>query len=103
MAAIRGAGSLPARGDLAAAPVEVAEGMLSVLLDLPPADLAAGDEAARFCDVGRTAQVKLDREVPQLVAALDTLVRRAAASAAARWPDQDAWIAGFLRRVRDDA
>jgi multidrug resistance efflux pump len=103
VAAIRGAGSVPQRGDLAAAPLEVAQGMLSVLLDLPPANIAVGDDARRFCDVGRSAQVKLGREMPALVAWIVHEMRAASSAAAIRLEAPTDWFKRLTGQVSDDA
>ncbi len=80
VAAIRGAGSLVMGGSLAAAPVDLSPGRLTIIMHLPPANVQDAETAARFCDVGRTAQVRLSRDVPPFVADLgrdmrETLVR----------------------------
>jgi multidrug resistance efflux pump len=103
VAAIRGAGSLPERGYLAAAPLEVAQGMLSVILDLPPANVAVGDTARRFCDVGRSAQVKLAREVPELVAWIVREIREASNGAATRLAAPADWLMRLIGQGPDDA
>jgi hypothetical protein len=101
--AIRGAGSMPERGNLAAAPLEVAQGMLSVLLDLPRANLAVGDFAARFCDVGRSAQVMLGREMPALVAGIVREMGEASSAVAIRLAAPSDWLKRFTGQVPDDA
>lgn len=59
--AVRGAGSQPAIGLLAAKPEKVTEGSLSVMLRLQAADVTRQGVAQNFCDVGRTAEVRFDR------------------------------------------
>ena len=58
---LRGAGSQPETGRLAARPVEVEAGSLSVMLLLAPLDVTASTAARRYCEVGRTAEVRFDR------------------------------------------
>ena len=58
---LRGAGSQPETGRLAARPVEVEQGSLSVMLLLEPVDVMAADIAQHYCEVGRTAEVRFDR------------------------------------------
>ena len=58
---LRGAGSQPETGRVAARPVEVEKGSLSVMLLLEPADVMASETARRYCEVGRTAEVRFDR------------------------------------------
>lgn len=58
---LRGSGSQPATGRLAARPVEVDQGSLSVMLLLEPADVTASGVSGRYCEVGRTAEVRFDR------------------------------------------
>jgi len=60
--ALRGAGSQRATGLLAAEPENLTEGSLSVMLRLAPADVGVAGVAQNFCDVGRTAEVRFDRE-----------------------------------------
>lgn len=63
--AVRGAGAKLAFPDLAAEPPLVPEGQLRVLIALEPVvfDGAAGEMAASFCDVGRTAEVRFHRSL----------------------------------------
>jgi hypothetical protein len=103
VAAGRGAGSQPARGELAAAPIEVADGMLSVLLDLPPADVTDAEVSARFCDVGRSAQVKLSRDLPERLAGWSAEVRAVAARVRDTVTGTTAWWASLLGRGGDGA
>ncbi len=58
---LRGAGSQPETGRVAARPVEAEAGSLSVMLLLEPLDVMASDSASRYCEVGRTAEVRFDR------------------------------------------
>ena len=61
------------RDDMAALP----RGGVRVFLTLPPADVMADGVAERFCDVGRTAEVQIDR--PPLLPRLAVWVARARA------------------------
>jgi multidrug resistance efflux pump len=58
---IRGGGTQPETGRLAARPVRVPEGSISVLLKLPDANLEDPEMRTGYCDVGRTAEVRFDR------------------------------------------
>lgn len=58
---LRGAGSQPETGRLAARPEEVEQGSLSVMLLLEPVEVTSPDVAQRYCEVGRTAEVRFDR------------------------------------------
>lgn len=78
--AVRGAGSQPDTGLLAAKPEQVSEGSLSVRLRLEAADVTRDGVAANFCDVGRTAEVRFDRGFGTALAS----------------PGQ--WVADLLRR-----
>ena len=59
--AVRGAGSQPDTGLLAAKPEQVSEGSLSVRLRLEAVDVTRDGAATNFCDVGRTAEVRFER------------------------------------------
>lgn len=58
---VRGAGSTPHTGRLAARPLNATDGMLTAVLRLAPPDLSDVETAARFCDVGRLAEVRFER------------------------------------------
>jgi multidrug resistance efflux pump len=101
--ALRGAGSLTLRTRLAAAPLDVAPGDLSVLLALPPVDPFSEDTAERFCDVGRSAEVRLPRALPAPVAALDARLRDAARRLRSDMHAAGRWVARRLGDAADDA
>ncbi|MBS0125366.1 HlyD family efflux transporter periplasmic adaptor subunit [Thetidibacter halocola] len=66
--AVLGAGALTETGRLAAQPPRTEIGRLTVVLRLPPADVTDPVIAGRFCNVGRTAQVRFEREGAMSVA-----------------------------------
>ena len=86
--ALRGAGSQRATGLLAAEPENLTEGSLSVMLRLAPADVGMVGVAQNFCDVGRTAEVRFDRELGNMLTVaghwFEELLRGIAPSFAAR-------------------
>ncbi len=58
---VRGAGAQTEIGRLAAEPARMSEKTLTVMLRLEPADVSDPETAARFCNVGRTAEVRFER------------------------------------------
>lgn len=92
--ALRGAGSQRATGLLAAEPENLTEGSLSVMLRLAPANVATAGVAQNFCDVGRTAEVRFDRGLGNMLTVaghwFEELLRGIAPSlAASPAPDGD--------------
>lgn len=68
--AVRGSGASFARPLLAADPKKAEGDELSVIVGLAPADVADPRVAASFCDVGRSAEVRFDRDngIAQVIA-----------------------------------
>ncbi|MEL6915493.1 MAG: HlyD family efflux transporter periplasmic adaptor subunit [Pseudomonadota bacterium] len=61
---VQGAGATVQTGRVAAQPPLTTQGNYTLVLRLPAADVSDADVATRFCDVGRTAQVRFERGGP---------------------------------------
>lgn len=87
--AIGGAGTWRRNAALAAAPrAEAGSGELHAVLRLRPADVSRPEVAATYCDVGRSAQVRFDRDALPAVDRLRASVAWAAERVGlASWPD----------------
>jgi multidrug resistance efflux pump len=84
--AVGGAGVWRRTGRAAAPRPQTGAGELHAVLRLDPADATRPEVAATYCDVGRSAQVRFEREaLPQVERLAETIARAAARLGLAAW------------------